>query len=95
MFIHFGIRTFTGGGWGEANQDVSQFNPVNLDCNQRADAAASANKKYGILTTKHHDGFCLWDSAYTTNDVASSPWKNGQGDVVREYVDAFRSRGLC
>jgi alpha-L-fucosidase len=94
MFIHFGILTFTGGAWGEANQDVTAFNPANLDCGQWADAAVSANMTFGILTTKHHDGFCLWDSETTENDVASSPWKNGQGDVVREYVDAFRSRGL-
>ncbi|NQT24508.1 alpha-L-fucosidase [candidate division KSB1 bacterium] len=94
MFIHFGIRTFTGGSWGEANQDVTAFNPTNLDCGQWADAAVSANMTFGILTTKHHDGFCLWDSETTENDVASSPWKEGQGDVVQEYVDAFRSRGL-
>jgi alpha-L-fucosidase len=94
MFIHFSIMTFTGDPWATAHQDVNQFNPTILDCNQWADAAVSANMKFGILTTKHHDGFCLWDSAYTTNDVASSPWKNGQGDVVQEYVDAFRSRGL-
>jgi alpha-L-fucosidase len=94
MFIHFSIMTFTGDPWATPNQDVNQFNPTNLDCNQWADAAASAKMKFGILTTKHHDGFCLWDSAYTTNDVASSPWKSGHGDVVREYVNAFRSRGL-
>ena len=94
MFIHFGIRTATGGAWGEANQDVAAFNPVHLDCGQWADAAVSANMTFGILTTKHHDGFCLWDSKTTENDVVSSPWKDGQGDVVREYVDAFRNRGL-
>ena len=47
----------------------------------------AAKMKFGILTTKHHDGFCLWDSDYTENDVASSLWKNGHGDVVQEYVD--------
>lgn len=93
-FFHFGIRTFTGGDWGEANQDVTAFNPIDLDCGQWADALVAANMKFGILTTKHHDGFCLWDSEYTENDVASSPWKNGEGDVIREYVDSFRARGL-
>ncbi|UCE08538.1 MAG: alpha-L-fucosidase, partial [bacterium] len=93
-FFHFGIRTFTGGSWGEANQDVGKFNPTDLDCGQWADALVAAKMKFGILTTKHHDGFCLWDSEYTDNDVASSPWKDGQGDVVREYVDAFRNRDL-
>jgi alpha-L-fucosidase len=93
-FIHFGIRTFTGGQWGKANQDVTKFNPANLDCNQWAAAFTAAKMHYAILTTKHHDGFCLWDSKYTENDVASSPWKNGQGDMVREFVDAFRAHGL-
>ncbi|MFC1569478.1 alpha-L-fucosidase [bacterium] len=95
MFLHFGIRTFTGGRWGEANQDIHQFDPVHLDCGQWADAAVAANMKFGILTTKHHDGFCLWDSDYSEFDVAAIPWRDGKGDVVREYVDAFRSRGLA
>ena len=94
MFIHFGIRTFTGAAWATPNQDPAKFDPVNLDCNQWAEAAAAAKMKFAILTTKHHDGFCLWDSKYTKNDVASSPWKNGKGDVVREFVDAFRAHGL-
>ena len=94
MFIHFGIMTFTGAPWATPNQDVSKFNPINLDCNQWADTALSAKMKFAILTTKHHDGFCLWDSKYTDNDVASSPWKDGKGDVLREFVDAFRTHGL-
>ncbi|MBN1599114.1 MAG: alpha-L-fucosidase [Bacteroidales bacterium] len=93
-FFHFGIRTFTGGAWAEPDQDVNAFNPTSLDCGQWADALVAANMKFGILTTKHHDGFCLWDSEYTDNDVASSPWKGGNGDVVREYVDSFRVREL-
>jgi alpha-L-fucosidase len=94
MFVHFSIMTFTGAPWATPNQDVTKFNPTNLDCAQWADAAAAAGMKFGILTTKHHDGFCLWNSKYTENDLARSPWKNGQGDVVREFVDAFRARGL-
>jgi alpha-L-fucosidase len=94
MFLHFGIRTFTGGEWAEANQDISQFNPTDFDATQWAEAAASANMQFGILTTKHHDGFALWDSAVSDYDVANTPWRNGQGDVVREYVDAFRNLGL-
>lgn len=94
MFIHFGIRTFTGSPWATPNQDPAEFNPTDLNCNQWAEAVASANMKFAILTTKHHDGFCLWNSSYTTNSVASSPWKDGEGDVVREYVDAFRAHDL-
>lgn len=93
-FIHFSIMTFTGDPWATPHQDISQFNPSELDCGQWADAFKSAGMKFGILTTKHHDGFCLWNSAYTENDVAETPWKNGQGDVIKEYTDSFRSRGL-
>lgn len=93
-FFHFGIMTFTGAPWATPNQDVSKFDPTDLDCNQWAEAAVDAKMKFGILTTKHHDGFCLWDSKLTENDVASSPWQGGEGDVVKEFVDAFRSHGL-
>jgi alpha-L-fucosidase len=94
MFIHFSIMTFTGASWATPNQDVSQFNPADLDVGQWANAMVSAKMKFAILTTKHHDGFCLWDSELTENDVASSPWKNGQGDIVREFVDTMRARSL-
>lgn len=93
MFIHFGILTYTGE-WSQANLDISRFNPVNLDCGQWADAAKAAGMSYGVLTTKHHDGFALWPTASSSFSVRGIPWRNGQGDVVREYVDAFRSRGL-
>ncbi len=93
-FIHFGIRTFTGGSWGAPNQDIAQFNPTQLDCGQWARAFKSAGMEYGIFTTKHHDGFALWDSKYTDFDVASIPWRDGKGDVIKEYVDAFRAEGL-
>jgi len=93
MFIHFGILTYTGS-WAEPNLDIAEFNPTNLDAEQWADAAVSAKMTYGVLTTRHHDGFALWDSQVSDFDVASVPWRNGQGDVVREFVDAFRKRGL-
>jgi alpha-L-fucosidase len=93
MFIHFGILTYTGE-WAEPNLDIDQFNPTALDPGQWADAAVSAKMKYAVLTTRHHDGFALWNSAVSDFDVGSIPWRNGQGDVVREYVDAFRQRGL-
>jgi alpha-L-fucosidase len=93
MFMHFGILTYTGK-WAQANLDITQFNPVNLDCGQWADAAASAHMTFGVLTTRHHDGFALWPSQASNFNVGHIPWRNGQGDVVREYTDAFRSRGL-
>ena len=78
-FFHFGIMTFTGVPWATPNQDVSKFNPSGLDCSQWAEAAAAAGMKYGILTTKHHDGFCLWNSAFTDNDVAKESLEKRAG----------------
>jgi alpha-L-fucosidase len=103
MFLHFGILTFCGslpgdpcpGAWANPNLDISKFSPSSLyDPGQWADAAVTAHMKYGVLTTRHHDGFALWPSAAGTFNVKSIPWKSGQGDVVRDYVTAFRSRGL-
>ena len=93
MFIHFGILTYTGS-WSQGNLDITQFNPTGLDCDQWASAAASAGMKYGVLTSRHHDGFALWPSKASKFNVGNVPWKNGQGDVVRCYVDAFRKHGL-
>ena len=91
MFIHFNIPTFSTDDWPDPNTPVSAFNPTKLDCNQWAQAAKSANMSYGCLTTKHHSGFCLWDTKSTDYNVMNSPVKR---DVVREYVNAFRAKGL-
>jgi alpha-L-fucosidase len=93
MFIHFGILTYTGK-WGDGHLDIGQFNPTGFDPGQWADAAVAARMKYGVLTARHHDGFALWPSKAGTHNVAHVPWRDGQGDVVAEYVTAFRSRGL-
>jgi alpha-L-fucosidase len=93
MFIHFGILTYTGK-WGDGHLDITQFNPAGLDPDQWAAAAVSAKMKYGVLTARHHDGFALWPSRAGDHNVAHVPWRNGQGDVVAEYVAAFRSHGL-
>lgn len=91
MFIHFNIPTFANEDWPNPMLSVDVFNPVKLDCNQWADAAVSAGMTYGCLTTKHHSGFCIWPTKTTDNNVMNSPVKR---DIVKEYVDAFRKRGL-
>ncbi|WP_298487886.1 alpha-L-fucosidase [uncultured Maribacter sp.] len=90
MFICYNIMSY-GAEWGEANYPIESFNPQKLDCNQWAEAAVSAGMKFGLLTTKHHEGFALWDTKYSDYDVASTPYKK---DIVRQYVDAFRAKGL-
>ena len=96
VFFHFGIRTFNEGhkDWDGKAMALESFNPTELDCEQWIKTAKEGGAKYTILTTKHHDGFANWPSAYTEYSVKNTPWKNGKGDVVREYVDACRKHGV-
>lgn len=94
MFIHFGVNTFSDREWGDGTESPSSFAPTALDARQWARTARAAGFKAMVLTAKHHDGFCLWPTATTSHSVKSSPFRGGNGDVVREFVDACRAEQL-
>ena len=95
LFLHFNMATYVDREWANGYEDPALFKPDKLDCRQWAEVARDAGMKYGVLTVKHTGGWCLWDSDHTTHDMTGFVnYKNGKGDIVREFVDAFRARGL-
>lgn len=91
MFIHFGMNTFIEQEWSEGIEPATTYSPSNLDCDQWVKTAKDAGFRYVLLVTKHHDGFCLWDSKFTDYDVASS---SNPTDVVGAVADACKKYGL-
>jgi alpha-L-fucosidase len=96
MFVHFGMKTFhpSSNHMGSGNEDPKTFNPKLFDAEQWVAAAKSGGFEGIVLTTKHHDGFCNWQTDTTDHCVRSSPWKNGKGDIVRELIEACHKNGL-
>lgn len=92
--VCYGMNTYTDSEWGNGNEDPELFAPTELDCRHWAKLCKLSGFKGLLLTVKHHDGFCLWQSAYTDHCVRSSKWKDGKGDVVAECAAACREFGL-
>lgn len=93
-FIHFGVNTFTGQEWGDGSESPEIFNPSELDARQWVRSLKEGGMNMVIVTAKHHDGFCLWPTETTDHSVASSPWKDGEGDVVKEVKEACDELGM-
>lgn len=101
MFIHWGLYAIPARGeWVRSNEQMpeseylpffEEFNPVDYDPKQWAKAAKDAGMKYVVMTAKHHDGFCLFDSQLTDYKATNTPYGK---DIIREYLDAFRAEGL-
>lgn len=96
VFFHFGIRSFYPGhkDWDGVPMQMDKFNPKTLDCDSWIRTVKAAGATYAILTCKHHDGFANWPTKYSEYSVKNTPWKDGKGDVVREFVDACRTNGI-
>ncbi|MFT4077394.1 MAG: alpha-L-fucosidase [Asticcacaulis sp.] len=93
-FVHFTVNTFTDKEWGYGDEPTSVFNPTDFSAAQIVDAGKSAGMTGLVLTAKHHDGFCLWPSAYTEHSIKNSPYKGGKGDIVAEMAQACAAAGL-
>ena len=91
MFIHFGINTFHNEEWTDGSKPAASYKPSCIDARQWVETAKKAGMKYIILVTKHHEGFCLWDSKYTEYDVANS---GNHTNVVEEVAKECKRQGI-
>lgn len=93
-FLHYGMNTFTDSEWGSGQTPLSAFAAQTIDCDQWVRTVKEAGFTCAIMNAKHHDGFCMWPSAYTDYCVKNTAYKNGQGDIIREFVDACEKYGI-
>ncbi len=92
--IHFTPTTFENKEWGFGDADPKSFNPTNFNAEQIILAAKAGGLKGIVFVAKHHDGFALWPTKTTEYNISKSPFRNGQGDMVKEIADAARKHGL-
>ena len=92
--IHFGVDTYTDKEWGYGDEDPAIVNPVHFNAEQIVGAAKAGGFKGVVIVAKHHDGLCLWPTKTTSHNITKTPWKNGKGDMVKEYQLACNKLGM-
>ncbi|MES2378899.1 MAG: alpha-L-fucosidase [Bacteroidota bacterium] len=92
--IHFGPDTYTDKEWGFGDEDPAVMNPTQFNALQIVGAAKAGGLKGIVVVAKHHDGFCMWPTKTTEHNISKSPYKNGKGDIVREYREACDKLGM-
>lgn len=93
-FVHFGLNTYTGREWGYGDENPQLFNPTDFDASAIAKTFRDAGMTGMIYTAKHHDGWCAWPSSSTKHNIKKAPWKNGKGDVVKEFAKACKKHNI-
>lgn len=93
-FFHYNLNPFTGMEHGDGQHPASMFAPTALDVDQWLRTAKAMGARYAVLTARHEGGFCLWPSKTTKYSIASSPYQNGEGDIVRDFVESCRKHGI-
>lgn len=94
-FVHFGLNTYTNREWGYGDESPKLFNPGHFDAETIVKTFKGAGMSGMIYTAKHHDGFCTWPTNSTTHNITLSPWKNGRGDVVKEFAKACQKNDFA
>jgi alpha-L-fucosidase len=92
--IHFGVDTYTNKEWGFGDEDPAIVNPTKFDAMQIVGAAKAGGFKGVVIVAKHHDGLCIWPTKTTEHNITKTPWKNGKGDMVKEYQLACQKLGM-
>lgn len=92
--IHFTPTTYQNKEWGYGDADPAIFNPSKFNALQIVNAAKSGGFKGIVYVAKHHDGFALWPTKTAAYNISESPWKNGKGDMVKEFQLAAKQAGM-
>lgn len=92
--IHLGAATFTDKEWGFGDENPANFNPAEFDANEIVSAAKAGGFKGIVVVAKHHDGLCIWPTKTTPHNISATGYKNGKGDMVKEYQLACEKLGM-